>query len=314
MTDQPSPEDIFFTQGGLDRVRVGALVDEALHGVDDGELFLEYRQSESFSYDDGRLKNASFDTSQGFGLRAVCGEATGYAHATELSEQAIGRAAATVRAVRAGYDGSLGEPPPGTNRALYGAGNPLGEIDFAAKVKLLADIDGVPMIVRVVDAALASRAKPVVVVTGHQADQVRAALGRRRRVAFVHNPDYAAGLSSSLERGLAALEPDVDGALICLGDMPQVAKVHLNRLIDAFNPLEGRAICVPTTGGKRGNPVLWARRFFADMMRTSGDVGARHLIGENAELVSEVEMADEGVLIDIDSPQALTALKRAKSS
>lgn len=179
--------------------------------------------------------------------------------------------------------------------------------------KLLAEIDGVPMIVRVVDAALASRAEPVVVVTGHQADQVRAALGRRRRVAFVHNPDYAAGLSSSLERGLAALKPDVDGALICLGDMPQVAKVHLNRLIDAFNPLEGRAICVPTTGGKRGNPVLWARRFFADMMRTSGDVGARHLIGENAELVSEVEMADEGVLIDIDSPQALTALKRAKS-
>ena len=141
MTDQPSPEDIFFTQGGLDRARVGALVDEALHGVDDGELFLEYRQSESFSYDDGRLKNASFDTSQGFGLRAVCGEATGYAHATELSEQAIGRAAATVRAVRAGYDGSLDESPPGTNRALYGAGNPLGEIDFAAKVKLLADID-----------------------------------------------------------------------------------------------------------------------------------------------------------------------------
>ncbi len=141
MTDQPSPEEIFFTQGGLDRARVGGLVDEALHGADDGELFLEYCQSESFSFDDGRLKNASFDTSQGFGLRAVCGEATGYAHATELSEQAIGRAATTVRAVRAGHGGSADESPPSTNRALYGDANPLSEIDFAAKVKLLADID-----------------------------------------------------------------------------------------------------------------------------------------------------------------------------
>ncbi len=141
MTDQPSPEEIFFTQGGLDRARVGGLVDEALHGADDGELFLEYCQSESFSFDDGRLKNANFDTSQGFGLRAVCGEATGYAHATELSEQAIGRAVATVRAVHAGHGGSVGDSPPRTNRALYGAANPLNEIDFAAKVKLLADID-----------------------------------------------------------------------------------------------------------------------------------------------------------------------------
>ncbi len=141
MTDQSSPEDIFFTQGGLDRVRVGGLVDQALHGADDGELFLEFCQSESFSFDDGKLKNASFDTSQGFGLRSVCGEATGYAHSTELSEQAIGRAADTVQAVRAGHDGVKGESPPSTNRALYGADNPLSEIDFAAKVKLLADID-----------------------------------------------------------------------------------------------------------------------------------------------------------------------------
>ena len=142
MTEQPTPEEIFFTQSGLDRTRVGGLVDEALHGADDGELFLEYCQSESFSFDDGRLKNASFDTSQGFGLRAVSGEATGYAHSTELSEQAIGRAAATVRAVHAGHDGVEGDDtPPGTNRALYGAGNPLGEIEFADKVKLLSDID-----------------------------------------------------------------------------------------------------------------------------------------------------------------------------
>ena len=141
MSDQPSPEEIFFTKGGLDQVRVSGLVDDALHGFNDGELFLEYCQSESFSFDDGRLKNANFDTSQGFGLRAVCGEATGYAHATELSEQAISRAATTVQAVRAGHDGIEGETPQSTNHALYSDANPLSEIDFAAKVALLADID-----------------------------------------------------------------------------------------------------------------------------------------------------------------------------
>jgi TldD protein len=141
MTNQPSPEEIFFTQGGLDQARVSGLVDEALHGFDDGELFLEFCQSESFSFDDGRLKNANFDTSQGFGLRAVSGEATGYAHSTELSEKAINRAAATVQAVRAGHDGAVDETPQSTNRALYSDANPLSEIDFAAKVKLLADID-----------------------------------------------------------------------------------------------------------------------------------------------------------------------------
>ena len=141
MTDQPSTDEIFFNRGGLDRARVERIVGDALRGADDGELFLEYRQSESFAFDDGMLKNASFDTSQGFGLRAVSGEATGYAHASELSEAAMGRAAATVRAVRAGHAGAAAAGPAGTNQALYDGANPLGGIDFAAKVKLLADID-----------------------------------------------------------------------------------------------------------------------------------------------------------------------------
>ncbi|HYK81449.1 MAG TPA: DNA gyrase modulator, partial [Micropepsaceae bacterium] len=88
-----SQEDLFFTQTGMERSRVQGLVDKTLHGADDGELFLEYRQTESFAFDDGRLKAATYDTTQGFGLRAVSGEATGYAHASELSEAAIGRAA-----------------------------------------------------------------------------------------------------------------------------------------------------------------------------------------------------------------------------
>src|SRR6202789_4185065 len=103
--------DIFFGQTGMDRSRVQALVDDSLKGADDGELFLEYRQSESFSFDDGRLKAATFDTTQGFGLRAVAGEATGYAHASELSEEAIKRAANTVRAVTHGYSGSASVGP-----------------------------------------------------------------------------------------------------------------------------------------------------------------------------------------------------------
>ncbi len=141
MTDNLSPNELFFTRAGLDRARVTAIVADALDGCDDGELFLEYRQSESFAFDDGKLKNASFDTAQGFGLRAVAGEATGYAHATELSEAAIGRAAATVKAVRAGHTGAVGEAPGRTNRALYSPDNPLDGVGFAAKVKLLEDID-----------------------------------------------------------------------------------------------------------------------------------------------------------------------------
>src|SRR5580698_1664127 len=103
--------DLFFDRTGMDRGRVQRLVDDALKGSDDGELFLEYRQSESFSFDDGRLKAAAFDTMQGFGLRSVAGEATGYAHASELSEDAIKRAGDTVRAVTSGYSGSVAVSP-----------------------------------------------------------------------------------------------------------------------------------------------------------------------------------------------------------
>jgi TldD protein len=140
MTDIAADE-LFFTRAGLDRGRVEGLVGEALAGADDGELFLEYTQSESFSFDDGRLKSASFDTSQGFGLRAVAGDSTGYAHASELSEDAIRRAGGTVRAVLAGHAGVAAEGPVRTNRSLYVADNPLSAVPFDAKVKLLQEID-----------------------------------------------------------------------------------------------------------------------------------------------------------------------------
>ncbi len=136
----PSAEELFFTDTDLDRARVVGLIDDALAGMDDGELFLEYRQSESLVFDDGRLKSASFDTAQGFGLRAVAGEATGYAHASELSEAAMKRAATAVQSVKAGH-GGMADAPPATNRHLYTDASPLNQMDFGAKVALLADID-----------------------------------------------------------------------------------------------------------------------------------------------------------------------------
>jgi TldD protein len=136
-----TPPDLFFNESGLERDTVQALVDDALQSSDDGELFLEYRQSESFAFDDGRLKAASFDTTQGFGLRAVASEATGYAHASELSEAAIRRAADTVRAVAKGYSGTIAPPPARTNAKLYADIDPLHSAGFEAKVKLLQDMD-----------------------------------------------------------------------------------------------------------------------------------------------------------------------------
>jgi TldD protein len=126
---------------GLDRGKVRQLIGHGLEGADDGELFLEYRQAEALTFDNGRLKQATYDTVQGFGLRAVKGEAVGYAHASDLSEAALSRAAEAVRAVNGGHSGSYAEPPGRTNRKLYGDENPLGSPAFESKVKLLESID-----------------------------------------------------------------------------------------------------------------------------------------------------------------------------
>ncbi|MFN3232395.1 MAG: metalloprotease TldD [Alphaproteobacteria bacterium] len=141
MTDDSIAKDIFFTQTGLDEDRTVSITQEALSNCDDGELYLEYTQSESFAFDDGRLKKASFDTARGFGLRSVAGEATGYAHASELSEGALKRAAETVQAVTRGKSGEMSQAPNGTNQQLYAPGNPLDDVDFNAKVAILEDMN-----------------------------------------------------------------------------------------------------------------------------------------------------------------------------
>ena len=178
--------------------------------------------------------------------------------------------------------------------------------------KMTATVGGLPMVVRAVDAALASAAALVVVVTGHQREAVEDVLAGRA-VHVVHNPAYAEGLSTSLKAGLAALPAEIDGALVCLADMPRVSAADLDRLIAAFAPADGRAVVVPTHGGRRGNPVLWDRRFFAEMQRLAGDVGAKHLIGTHASSVAEVEMPDDSALIDVDTPAALVDLNAERA-
>ena len=141
MTHLAITDDLFFNRTDLDRPRLEALVDEALHGADDGELFLEYRLSESLGFDDGRLKSASFDSSQGFGLRSIAGEAAGYAHANDLSEEAVRRATQTVRSVHDGRNSTMSAAPRATNQQLYTNDDPIGGVAFDRKVQLLADID-----------------------------------------------------------------------------------------------------------------------------------------------------------------------------
>ncbi|NKB21089.1 MAG: NTP transferase domain-containing protein [Alphaproteobacteria bacterium] len=172
--------------------------------------------------------------------------------------------------------------------------------------KLLAEIDGKPMISYVVAAAQASRADRILVVTGHEKEKLETALSNQD-VDFVHNPHYAEGLSTSLSTAMGALDDDIDAAVVCLGDMPGISADHINALVEAFDPDGGKQICIPTFNGKWGNPVLWDQRFFSAMQHVSGDVGARHIIGEHQDVLHEVPIEDNAVLTDLDTPAALAA-------
>jgi molybdenum cofactor cytidylyltransferase len=176
--------------------------------------------------------------------------------------------------------------------------------------KLLEEIHGKPLVRIVAEQVLASRARPVTVITGHQRERVEHALAGLP-VKFVHNPEYATGLSTSLRIGIGAVPAEADGAIVCLGDMPQVSAALIDRLVAAFNPARGALIVVPTLQGKRGNPVVWSRRFFPDLVGVEGDVGARHLIGSYAEAVTEVPVEDAAALTDVDTPEALIAVRAA---
>lgn len=176
--------------------------------------------------------------------------------------------------------------------------------------KLLAQLGGVPLVARVVDEVLAAGIAQVLVVTGHDAAGVRAALAGRA-VAFAHNAEFEQGLASSLHAGLAAIAAHHEGALVCLGDMPRVRAAHIQSLIDAFAASRGQDVCVPFHAGRRGNPVLWPARCFAALQRLRGDTGGRVLLEAEAEHVRRVTAPDDGVLVDADTPAALAALARA---
>ena len=175
--------------------------------------------------------------------------------------------------------------------------------------KLLAELGGRKLVRIVAEQALASKVQSVIVVTGHQADLVEQAL-QGLKVKFVRNPDFAGGLASSVKAGVAALPADADGAVICLGDMPMIDADLIDRLIVAFAPDRGNLIVVPVCDNRRGNPVLWSRRFFDELMTLDGDIGARHLIARHSEAVAEVAVEGYGAFLDIDTPQALEAARR----
>ena len=178
--------------------------------------------------------------------------------------------------------------------------------------KLIAEVDGKPMVRHVVSAALNSEAFSVVVVTGHARDAVENALiGLPVQVRY--NADYDSGIASSLRNGVLAAGPSVSAAIVMLADMPRVKPELLNLLIDAFgdNP-EARAV-VPVFGGKRGNPVLLSKKIFGEVAKLTGDMGARKLLEGDGDVV-EVQVNDAAVTLDIDTPAALEEARRGQST
>ena len=175
--------------------------------------------------------------------------------------------------------------------------------------KLLAEIGGKSLVRLAAEQALASQAD-----ARHRGDRssgrrVEAAL-KGLDVTLVHNPDFADGLSTSLKTGLSAVPARTSmRRIVLLADMPQVDAALIDRLIGAFDPERGALVVVPTIDGKRGNPVLWSRRFFPELMALEGDVGARHLIGSHPEAVTEVPVRGQAALMDVDTPDALIAVK-----
>ncbi|HRC57173.1 MAG TPA: NTP transferase domain-containing protein [Kofleriaceae bacterium] len=209
-------------------------------------------------------------------------------------------------APRAGQRDDADSPRPSVAAVVLAAGRSAR----MGSAKLLEDLEGKPLVRWAVEAALASAAHPVVVVTGHRGDEVAAALAGLD-VVVAPNPEYQEGLASSLRAGLAralAELPGCDGVLVCLGDMPRVTSDQLDRLLAAFDA-ELAPIVVPTHERKRGNPVLWARRYFTELASLRGDVGARGLLDRHAEQICLVPMDDPAILLDVDTPQALAALR-----
>ena len=184
---------------------------------------------------------------------------------------------------------------------------------FEGPNKLLERVNDVPMVETVVRAALASLGDEVLVVTGEDHERVEACLAGLP-VRFGWNPDHAQGLSTSLRAGVAALPHGARAVAVCLGDMPLVRPDHIDSLIRAFLTNSGHSIFVPTWQGKRGNPVLWTMDLLPEIGALTGDVGAKVLMSRHPTKVREVPMDTPGVLTDVDTPEALRALRASDPS
>ena len=170
--------------------------------------------------------------------------------------------------------------------------------------KLLEELNGKPLVRHVTDAAFASQAHPVIVVTGHQHERVEAAL-EGLDLVFSHNPDFAEGLSTSLKAGVAVLPAEATGVIVLLGDMPLVTSEAMDSVIKAFETSPEKIAAVPVYKGEWGNPVLLSRTVFAEVSILQGDAGARKLLQGRAGDVLEVAVANDVVLFDLDTPEAL---------
>lgn len=202
-----------------------------------------------------------------------------------------------------------GEPPasagPKVASIVLAAGR---SSRMAPRNKLLELVEGGPIVARVAGVALASGAHPVIVVTGFEAPRIADAL-RDLKLTVVHNAAFEEGLSTSLRTGLRALPADSDGALILLGDMPEIARGDLEALMAAFAARGRQSICVPVCHGRRGNPVLWGAAHFAEMMTIGGDVGAKQLMALHQECVTEVAVESDGIFADVDTAADLARLR-----
>jgi molybdenum cofactor cytidylyltransferase len=182
---------------------------------------------------------------------------------------------------------------------------------MAPRNKLLESYRGRSVVANVVETAITSGVEPVIAVTGFEAPRIAEAL-EGLAVTVVHNAQFEEGLSTSLRAGLAALPSGIDGALVLLGDMPEITGGMLKALMNAF--ADRQAICLPVRDGRRGNPVLWGADYFAEIMRITGDVGAKQLLAEHQAAVVEVPVDSDAIFADLDTPADLARLNSKKAS
>lgn len=173
--------------------------------------------------------------------------------------------------------------------------------------KLLLPFRGRPIVNWVLAAACASQADPVIVIIGHEAEKIDAALRAERWFLAIHNPWYVEGMSTSLRIGLAATRKDVDGAIILLGDQPLVTAEIINAMI-AESAREPDAIIAASYEGRRGNPVLFPRQYFAELDTSTGDEGGRSVLARHSEQVRLMEIDDALAGFDVDTPEEYQAL------